>query len=87
MNYNKNDLIDECLGRYYQTFSLTLDTCDYVPKKYNDKILKYIFKCMKKSFRQIDKEDKIYQRSLAVEQKKGDAAVGLGVSSGLGEEP
>lgn len=67
MNYHKNDLIDECLGRFYQTFSLTLDTCDYVPKKYNDKILKYIFKCMKKSFRKIDKEDREYQKSLSIE--------------------
>ena len=46
MNYNKNNLIDECLQRYYKTFSCTLDTADYVPDKYNRKILAYIFKNM-----------------------------------------
>lgn len=85
MNYHKNDLIDECLGRFYQTFSLTLDTCDYVPKKYNDKILKYIFKCMKKSFRKIDKEDKVYQRNLTKQVTVGDCA-DTGGTSGTGEE-
>lgn len=62
INYNKNDLIDECLIRYYKTFSLTLDTYDYVPEKYNNKILKYIFKNMKRQFRKLDKEDKRYQK-------------------------
>ncbi|MCI8988433.1 MAG: hypothetical protein HFK05_01615 [Clostridia bacterium] len=62
INYNKNDLIDECLTRYYKTFSLTLDTYDYVPEKYNNKILKYIFKNMKRQFRKLDKEDKRYQK-------------------------
>lgn len=37
MNYNKNDLIDECLIRYYQSFACTLDTADYVPNKFNNK--------------------------------------------------
>ncbi len=38
LNYNKNKLINECLVRYYETFSHTLDTADFVPEKYNDKI-------------------------------------------------
>jgi len=38
MNYNKNDLIDPLLVRYYSTFARTLDTTDYVPDKFNDKI-------------------------------------------------
>ena len=62
INYNKNDLIDECLVRYYETFAHTLDTSDYVPEKYNNKILKYIFKNMKRQFRKLDKEDKRYQK-------------------------
>lgn len=61
LNYNKNKLINKCLVAYYETFAHTLDTSDYVPEKYNDKILKYIFKNMKRQFRKIDKEDKIYQ--------------------------
>lgn len=62
INYNKNDLIDKCLVRYYETFAHTLDTSDYVPEKYNKKILKYIFKNMKRQFRKLDKEDKRYQK-------------------------
>ncbi len=66
LNYNKNKLINKCLVTYYETFAHTLDTCDYVPEKYNLKILKYIFKNMKRQFRKIDKEDRIYQ----AEQRK-----------------
>lgn len=64
INYNKNDLIDECLVRYYETFSHTLDTCDYVPEKFNNKILKYIFKNMKRQFKKLDREDRKYQKKL-----------------------
>ena len=70
INYNKNDLINETLDRYYETFSHTLDTADFVPEKYNDKINKYIFKNMKKTFKKIDKEDKIYQKSVKKQEKK-----------------
>ena len=62
INYNKNKLINTALTKYYETFSRTLDTADFVPDKYNDKILRYIFKNMKKAFKRIDKEDRIYQR-------------------------
>lgn len=62
INYNKNKLINECLVKYYETFAHTLDTSDYVPEKYNNKILKYIFKNMRRQFRKLDKEDRQYQR-------------------------
>lgn len=62
LNYNKNKLINKCLVTYYETFAHTLDTSDYVPEKYNNKILKYIFKNMKRQFRKIDKDDRQYQR-------------------------
>lgn len=62
INYNKNKLINECLVNYYETFAHTLDTGDYVPEKYNNKILKYIFKNMRRQFRKLDKEDRQYQR-------------------------
>ncbi len=39
INYNKNKLINECLVKYYETFAHTLDTADYVPEKFNKKIL------------------------------------------------
>ena len=64
INYNKNELINKTLDKYYETFSHTLDTADYVPEKFNEKISKYIFKNMKRSFRQIDKEDRKYQKAL-----------------------
>lgn len=74
INFNKNKLINKVLVNYYDTFSHTLDTADYTPAKFNDKVCKYIFKNMKKSFRQIDKEDRQYQRKLkqAVKEKGKD---------------
>ena len=62
INFNKNKLINETLDKYYDTFSHTLDTADYVPEKFNMKISKYIFKNMKRAFRLIDREDRKYQR-------------------------
>ena len=63
LNYNKNKLINQALVKYYETFSLTLDTVDFVPEKFNKKICKYIFRNMKKVFRKIDREDKKFQRN------------------------
>ena len=62
INFNKNDLINTTLDRYYDTFAHTLDTSDFVPEKFNKKIAKYIFKNMKRAFKSIDKEDRKYQR-------------------------
>jgi hypothetical protein len=70
INYNKNKLINECLTQYYETFSHTLDTADYVPDKFNDKILNYIYKNMKRTFKRIDKEDRKCQRQFVKEERK-----------------
>lgn len=70
LNYNKNKLINECLTKYYETFSHTLDTADYVPDKFNNKILNYIYKNMRKTFKRIDREDKKYQRQFVKEEHK-----------------
>lgn len=64
INYNKNKLINQALTKYYETFSLTLDTIDFVPEKFNQKICNYIFKNMKKAFRKIDREDRKYQKQV-----------------------
>ncbi len=64
MNFNKNELINNTLRKYYESFECTLDTADYVPEKYNEKICKYIFKNLKRTFRKIDIEDRKYQRKL-----------------------
>lgn len=70
INYNKNKLINKTLDKYYETFSHMLDTADFVPDKFNDKIGKYIFKNMKKAFKQIDKEDREFQRKFRKELKE-----------------
>lgn len=64
INFNKNKLINETLNKFYDTFSHTLNTADYVPEKYNMKICKYIFKNMKVAFKKIDREDRKFQRAL-----------------------
>lgn len=69
INYNKNKLINETLDKYYDTFSHTLDTTDFVPEKYNKKICKYIFKNMKKTFRKINKEDRKFQGEFNKKQR------------------
>ena len=69
MNYNKNELINTTLDKYYETFSHMLDTSDYVPEKFNDKIGKYIFKNLKKTFKLIDGEDRKYQKQFKKEIK------------------
>ena len=69
INYNKNMLINTCLETYYATFAQTLDTADFVPEKYNKKILAYIFKNMKRQFRKIDREDRRYQRAVRKKEK------------------
>lgn len=69
INYNKNKLINTCLETYYDTFSRTLDTADFVPEKYNKKILAYIFKNMKRQFRRLDREDRRYQRAVRKREK------------------
>lgn len=69
INFNKNKLINKTLDKYYETFSRTLDTADFVPQKFNDKISKYIYKNMRKALRQIDKEDRIFQKQLKIKEK------------------
>ena len=69
INYNKNELINTCLETYYATFAQTLDTADFVPEKYNKKILAYIFKNMKRQFRKIDREDRRYQRAVRKKER------------------
>lgn len=54
MEFIKNELINNVLGEYYATFEKTLDTSDYVPKKYNDKVYRFIYKNLKKKFKEIN---------------------------------
>lgn len=64
ISYRKNDLIDECLKRYYETFAQMLDTVDFVPARYNARIQRYIFKNMRRTFRAINFDDWCYCREM-----------------------
>ena len=65
MEFIKNELINAVLEKYFDTFSKTLDTADYVPDKYGRKIHKYIFKNMKRKFKEIDRFYRKQKKSLA----------------------
>jgi len=62
INFHKNELINSVLDHYYETFSHSLYNATAATEKYNQKINKYIFRNMKKAFRQIDRDDRKYQR-------------------------
>ncbi len=69
MDYYKNKLMKKFFNEYYETFSCTLDTADYVPEKYNDKIYKIIFVSMKKQFRELEKEVKVHNKQIKLKLK------------------
>lgn len=70
MNFKKNELINEVLTKNFETFSLTLDTCDFVPEKFLKKIHKYLFKNMKKQFKNVDKEYNHHIKEIKTQQKQ-----------------
>ena len=67
MEFNKNELLNEVMVNFYNTFALTLDTDDFVPPKYNDKICKIIFREMKKKMRSVNRE---YKKIIKAEKEK-----------------
>lgn len=60
------------MQKYYETFSYTLDTREYVPDKYNKKIMRYIYKNMKRKFKQVNKEYKQIIKIDKQEQRKNE---------------
>ena len=54
MDFKKNELINETLTKFYESFQYTLDTGDYVPEQFNKKICKHIFKNLKLKFKEIE---------------------------------
>lgn len=54
MDFYKNKLMDKVLDRNFKTWEHTLDTGDFVQKKFGDKIDKYIFMNLKKQFYEIE---------------------------------
>lgn len=67
MEFIKNEFINAVLEKYFETFEKTLDTADYVPAKYSEKIHKYIFKNMWRKFREIDRQ---YRKQLWRQKKQ-----------------
>lgn len=61
MNYNKNDLIDRTLNRYIVSYETLLETEDCIPIQVQQEISKYIFKCLRKDFKNINRENRYYQ--------------------------
>ena len=57
MEFNKNELINQTIDAYATTWSHTLDTEDYIDKKFLQKIDKYIYKNLKKKFAEIEVYD------------------------------
>lgn len=54
LDFYENNLIKATLNEYYSTFQSTLDTSDFIPEKFNDKIRKYIYKKMQQKFKEIE---------------------------------
>ena len=72
MEFIKNELINAVLEKYFETFSKTLDTADYVPVKYGRKIHAYIFKNMRRKFKEVD-------RAYRKQKRKASGAKALGL--------
>ena len=54
MIFKKNEYINEILDRHFETWSHTLDTADFVPKKYLKKIDKLIFDNLKQKLKECE---------------------------------
>lgn len=54
MIFKKNELINETLDKHFETWSHTLDTEDFVPKKYLKKIDKLIFNNLKQKLKECE---------------------------------
>lgn len=59
ISYKINDLMDECLSRYNDTYSHLLDTEDFVPERFTKKRLAFIFKQERKSWRRLKRAYKV----------------------------
>lgn len=54
MEFNKNEMINETLDNYFETWQHTQGTADFVDEKFLKKVDKYIFRNLVKKFKQID---------------------------------
>ncbi len=63
-NYNINDLMDECISRFEDTFLLLQNTPDFLPPAALDMFVSGIYKEMKRAWKRLRKCDKSFQRKL-----------------------
>lgn len=70
MNFNLNDNIDKVLDRFYQTYSLTNGTADFVPESSMKLIDKQIDRAMRSAFKLVEKENKAFQKALKREERR-----------------
>ena len=66
LDFYKSKAYRKVFEDFYQTMSMTLDTCDYVSESYDKKIKAFIFKDMRLKIRAINKQYALYQK-----EKKG----------------
>lgn len=67
MEFKENELINQVLQNYYNTFQIMLDTPDFVPEKINNSISNYLYKRLKKKLKESRKE---YKNFLKVKKQK-----------------
>ena len=60
MIFNKNELLNVTLDKHFETWMHTLNTADYVPKKYLKFIDKVIYDNIKKKFKEVDIYNLLY---------------------------
>lgn len=68
INYYFNDLYDECIARFNNSYMTMLDTMDYVPLDHIEEQQKELFRRQKKTLRRISREERRFRRRLGREQ-------------------
>lgn len=64
MEFKENELIDNVLDSFFETWSHTVDVVDFVPKKYLDKVDKDIFLKLKKKMKEVEIYKLLYLQDL-----------------------
>lgn len=60
MIFKKNDLINETLDKHFETWMHTLNTADFVPKKYLNYVDRVIFENLKRKLKEVDIYNLLY---------------------------
>ena len=69
LNFNKFNLINKLLDKYYETCSMMVNRHG-VSNTSADKIARYVDKCLKSEIKLIEKEDKYYQKRFKRQYRK-----------------